>query len=798
MSKDLVIVESPTKAKTITKFLKGAYTVKSSYGHIRDLPKKDIGIDVNNNFEPTYVVEGEDKKKVVDELKKLSKNAKTIYFATDEDREGEAIAWHLVALLNPKKEQIKRITFHEITKPAIEEALSHPRSIDEKRVYAQQARRILDRLVGYELSPFLWKKVARGLSAGRVQSVAVRLIVVREREIMQFEAREYWTIDAIFSKDTRPLPGNYDPKQLPEGFFSAKLHAINSGSLDKFEIGDEAHAKKILAALVSGQYTITSIDQKETKKNPPAPFTTSTLQQESNRKLGYSSLQTMRLAQQLYEGIDVGSEGEVGLITYMRTDSVNLSTKFTADAREYLKKNIGDEYALSSARVFKTKSKTAQEAHEAIRPTEASRTPESIKQYLSAQQYKLYDLIWKRAVASQMPEAVMNNTALDISTASDATYTFRATGQTIAFAGYLKLYPASQRENTLPVFKKGDPAHQARIEPNQHFTEPPARYSDASLVKALEEYDIGRPSTYAPTISTIEKRGYVERIENRRLKPTDMAFLVTDVLTDHFPKIVDYKFTARMEEELDEIAEGKIDWERAVRDFYEPFKANLIDKTENLKREDIIQIRGLGIDPKTGLAVFAKTGRFGPYVQLGEWKEEQKDKKKGKGKKAKKEKLKSASLKSDQSVETITIEEALELLKLPRTLGKNKDNEDVIANTGRFGPYLKAGKTTASLSEEHDPYTITLETALEVLKTADEQKKKLREPIAELGEDPNSKGAIQVKHGRFGPYVTDGITNKSLSKGTDPKSVTREDAITMLEGKRKNPGRGRRGKTPKA
>jgi len=789
--KDLVIVESPTKAKTITKFLKGAYTVKSSYGHIRDLPKKDIGIDVNNNFEPTYVVEGDDKKKVVDELKKLAKNAGTIYFATDEDREGEAIAWHLVSLLKPKADQIKRITFHEITKTAIEEAIEHPRAIDEKRVYAQQARRILDRLVGYELSPFLWKKVARGLSAGRVQSVAVRLIVEREREIMQFEAREYWTIDALFSKDKATLPKGYDPKQLPEGFFPAKLQAVNGESLDKFEIADEAHAKKLFAALEKGSFTITNVDKKETKKNPAPPFTTSTLQQEANRKLGYSSLQTMRLAQQLYEGIDVGSEGEVGLITYMRTDSVNLSTKFIDDARSYLKKDLGEKYVIDKPRIFKTKSKSAQEAHEAIRPTEAMRTPALVKQHLSAQQFKLYDLIWKRAVASQMPEALMNNTSLDISTKSDATYTFRATGQTVKFDGFLKLYPASQRENLLPDFKNGDPAHQSLIEPNQHFTEPPARYSDASLVKALEEYDIGRPSTYAPTISTVINRGYVERIENRRLKPTDMAFLVTDVLTDHFPKIVDYKFTARMEEELDEIAEGKIDWERAVRDFYEPFKKNLINKTENVKREDIIQTRELGTDPKTKLPVFAKTGRFGPYVQLGEWKEDEK------GKKNKKEKPKSASLKSDQSVETITLEEALELLKLPRTLGVNAAGDDIVANVGRYGPYLKAGKSTASLSEEYDPYTITLEQALVVLSTAAEQKKKMREPIAELGEDPNSKGAIQVKHGRFGPYVTDGTVNKSLPKDTDPASVTREQAIEMLEQKRKNPGRGRRPKAQK-
>jgi len=611
---NLVIVESPTKAKTITKFLGKDYTVKSSFGHIRDLPKKEMGIDIDNHFEPTYVVEDADKKKTVDALQKAAKKSEYIYFATDEDREGEAIAWHLVELLKPKKEQIKRITFHEITKDAITESLKNPRDLDMHRVDAQQARRILDRLVGYELSPFLWKKVARGLSAGRVQSVAVRLIVEREREIQQFDAREYWTIDAVFNKKDAKNEIELDIKNLPEGYFSAKLHAINGGSLDKFEIKDKKHAHGLAKALNNADYSITRVEKKETKKKPFPPFTTSTLQQEANRKLGFSSKQTMRLAQQLYEGIAIGEEGNVGLITYMRTDSVSLSTKFLADAKEYLSKNVGKEYALAKPRAFKTKSKTAQEAHEAIRPTEATRNPDSIKQYLDPQQFKLYNLIWRRAVASQMPDAIMDNTSIDVSTKTDVDYLFRATGQTIQFDGYLKIYPYKQKEDILPELKQGENVNCAKLDSNQHFTEPPARYSDASLVKALEEYEIGRPSTYAPTISTIIARGYVDRIENRRLQPTDIAFLVTDVLVEHFPNISDYKFTARMEEELDEIAAGKLDWEKSISDFYQPFKKNLMEKTESISKKDLTEEATDEICDKCSKPMIIKTGRFGRFL----------------------------------------------------------------------------------------------------------------------------------------------------------------------------------------
>jgi len=601
---NLVIVESPTKAKTISKFLGKGYVIKSSFGHIRDLPKKEMGIDIEHDFEPKYVVPKENQKTVT-ELKTAAKKAAIIYFATDEDREGEAIAWHLREILKPKKDQEKRITFHEITKTAIDEALANPRAIDMHLVDAQQARRILDRLVGYELSPFLWKKVARGLSAGRVQSVAVRLIVEREREILQFEPKEYWTIDALFAKVGSDVPVEIDEKSLPAGLFAAKLQSINDKALDKFEIKDDKHAQGLLSALKAAHYAVSKLETKKTSKTPPPPFTTSTLQQDANSKLGFSAKQTMRLAQQLYE---------TGHITYMRTDSVNLAGKFLQDARDYLAKDFGDKYCLEKPRFYKTKSRNAQEAHEAIRPTEANQTPDMIKSELTPAQARLYSLIWRRALATQMPEAVMNSTSIDVSAKTDATYTFRATGQTIAFDGWLKIYPASQRETMLPELKEGEMVDLAKLAPNQHFTEPPARFSDATLVKALEEYDIGRPSTYAPTIGTIIDRGYVERIENKRLKPKDIAFLVNDILVEHFPQVVDFKFTAKMENELDDIAEGKMAWVAAIKEFYQPFKQNLMEKTETLSKKTLTEETTDQTCDKCGKPMVIKTGRFGRFL----------------------------------------------------------------------------------------------------------------------------------------------------------------------------------------
>jgi len=593
----LLIVESPTKAKTISRFLGSGFKVQSSFGHIRDLPKSKMGVDTEHNFEPSYVIPAA-KRKQVNLLKKEAEKADEIYYATDEDREGEAIAWHLAHILDEKSDKTKRITFHEITEDAIEEALSSPRAIDMNLVDAQQARRILDRLVGYELSPFLWKKVARGLSAGRVQSVAVRLIVEREREREAFKPEEYWTIEAeLQSKDNKEL--------------TAKLHKINDKTLDKFDLGKEKDVKPILADLKKENYQVAEVAKKQTKRNPTPPYTTSTLQQDANKKYGFSAKQTMMIAQQLYEGIDLKKGGHVGLITYMRTDSVNLSDKFLNQARSFIKNQFGNEYVPASARRYKTKSKAAQEAHEAIRPTNPELAPESIKSSLNANQHKLYDLIWRRALASQMNAAVIDQTTIDISAGK---YGLRTSGSVINFPGFLKLYPEASRENILPDLRKDDALELIKLIDKQHFTEPPARYSDATLVKALEEHGIGRPSTYAPTIATIIDRNYVQRDEQKRLAPTEMAFLVNDILVEHFPKIVDYKFTAKMEDDLDKIAEGKKEWVKTLQDFYEPFHKNLEQKEKVLTKKELTEEVTEEVCEKCGKAMVKKIGRYGAFL----------------------------------------------------------------------------------------------------------------------------------------------------------------------------------------
>jgi DNA topoisomerase-1 len=594
--KTLVIVESPTKAKTISKFLGKDYTVKSSFGHVRDLPKSKLGVDVENGFIPQYTV-SKDKTKVVKELKDIAKKSKEILFATDEDREGEAISYHLAEVLDIDPNKAKRITFHEITKRAIEEALKNPRALDLKLFDAQQARRILDRLVGYNLSPFLWRKIAKGLSAGRVQSVAVRLVVEREREIKAFKPEEYWSVEGIFlSKDQE---------------FQAKLQAIAGKKLDKMSLHNKEQVDEILKKLANTSYTITAVEEKQTKRSPAPPFTTSTLQQEANQLLGFSAKQTMRLAQQLYEGVELGSEGSVGLITYMRTDAVNLSEQFLQEAHEVIEKTYGKKYNLAEPRRYKNKSKNAQEAHEAIRPTEVFRNPEDIKAHLDRSQFRLYNLIWRRAVATQMAEAELKNVSADITSANH--YVFRATGQTILFDGWLKLYPEKAKENLLPELIKGKPVTCKELTPEQHFTEPPARYSDATLVKALEEYGIGRPSTYAPTIATIEDRGYVERDDKKKLQPKDIAYLVNDLLVEHFPQIVDFQFTAQMEENLDDIAEGKKDWQPIIATFYHPFKDNLDQKDQELSKKDLTEEKTDEVCPKCGKPMVIKVGRFGKF-----------------------------------------------------------------------------------------------------------------------------------------------------------------------------------------
>ena len=645
----------------------------------------------------------------------------------------------------------KRITFHEITKTAIEEALQHPRTLAQDLINAQQARRILDRLVGYELSPFLWKKVRRGLSAGRVQSVAVRLIVDRERERQAFKQDEYWTIEGKFDKD--------------ELEFDGKLVERAGKKLKKLDISNEAEATQIVSDLAGAEFKIGAVTKKQSTRKPPTPLHTSVLQQEANNKLGMSAKQAMTLAQKLYE---------TGKITYMRTDSLNLSEKFLSEAQTFISDKFGPDYAKGVV-VYKTKSKGAQEAHEAIRPTDVLVTPESLEGTIDVGLWKLYDLIWRRTVASQLPPAKLDQTAIDIQAKE---YIFRANGSTIAFDGFMKVY-RSAKEKLLPNLAEGDPVNVKSILPNQHFTEPPARYSDATLIKALEENEIGRPSTYAPTISTIENRGYIERDDNKKLAPTDIAMIVTDLLVEHFSTIVNLEFTAKMEKSLDEVAEGKIDWVPMLREFYVPFHKNLEEKSEGLSREEIAPPRELGVDPKTEKTIYVRSGRFGSYIQVGDWTEEDR--------KAKVNKPKSVSLTRNMNMETVTLENALKLLELPRELGVNDEGEMITVLIGPYGPYMKAGKINVTLPEQYDPITIEAKDAVAIFKEGAELKKQMLKPLAELGEDPNSKKPIVIKTGRFGPYVTDGKTNVSIKKSIEPTSITFDQAVEMLEEKRKNP-----------
>lgn len=588
---NLIIVESPTKAKTISKFLPKTYTVESSFGHIRDLPKSELGVDLENNYEPKYVIPTK-ARKTISTLRGLAKKADQIILASDEDREGEAIAWHLEKALKIKKESSKRIVFHEITKDAILEALENPRSINNDMVDAQQARRVLDRLVGYKLSPFLWKKVAKGLSAGRVQSVAIRLIIEREREIKKFDSEEYWTLLANLETNNNEA-------------ISANLVKINGKSLTKLEIKEE-QAKSLETDLKESKYAVTAIEKKENKKNPLPPFTTSTLQQTANRYLGYSAKQTMTVAQKLYEK---------GFITYMRTDSFNLSNKFTQATKSWLEDNLGKEFS-AGIKVYANKNKSAQEAHEAIRPTEVENTPENLETKLEGNEAKLYKLIWQRAVASQMSPAKVNSTNIEVDASfKDSTYTLRASGQIIVFPGYLKVWPEKTKEQIMPQVAEKENLNLKEVVSEKHQTMPPARYSDAGLVKVMEKHGIGRPSTYAPTINTILTRNYVERDDSKRLKPTEIAFIVNDLLVSHFPNIVDYKFTAQMEEGLDQVAQGEKKWQPLISDFYEDFSKNLEAKYEEIKKEEIMPIeKSEEKCEKCGADMIIKTGRYGKFL----------------------------------------------------------------------------------------------------------------------------------------------------------------------------------------
>ncbi|MFA5133338.1 MAG: type I DNA topoisomerase [Patescibacteria group bacterium] len=592
----LLIVESPTKAKTISGILKGQYEVVSSFGHVRDLPKSAMGIDVENGFAPHYVIP-RDKSKRVNELKKLGKEANEIYFATDKDREGEAISWHLCSVMGINPEKAKRISFHEITDEAISEALNEPRAIDMDLVDAQQARRILDRLVGYELSPFLWKKVAKGLSAGRVQSAALRFIVEREREIKEFKPEEYWSVEAIFSKDGKD--------------FEAKLHSFNEKVLGKMDLKSKEEVDKMMPDLNYEPYAISDLKEKLVKRQPLAPFTTSALQQEANKKFGFSAKQTMKIAQELYEGVNIGSGGLTGLITYMRTDSCTLSEKFIAQAKNWIAGKIGDKYVEQKTREFKTKTRSAQEAHEAIRPTAANRIPADIKEFLNKNQYKLYDLIWRRAMSTQAKAAIFRQTQANI---KNGKAEFKANGNIMVFDGFLKIYGALTSEVILPELKLEEKLGVKKIEPKQHFTEPPQRYSDATLVKALEEHGIGRPSTYAPIISTLIARNYIERDKNKKFEPKEIAFMVNDMLVKNFPEIVDYQFTARVEDDLDEIAEGKKEWQPVISDFYNPFKKNLEEKYKEVKKNAAAEEKTDEVCELCGSPMVVRMSRYGKFL----------------------------------------------------------------------------------------------------------------------------------------------------------------------------------------
>jgi DNA topoisomerase-1 len=760
----LVVVESPAKAKTINRYLGSDYSVLASYGHVRDLRPKEGAVEPDKGFDMHYEVIDRNEKHVA-ALQRAMKKADELFLATDPDREGEAIAWHVAELLKDKGvldgKPVKRVVFHEITKRAVQNAVDHARDISMDLVNAQQARRALDYLVGFNLSPLLWKKIKRGLSAGRVQSPALRMICEREEEISRFVSREYWTIEADLRAD--------------EGSFVGRLTHYNGEKLEQFSINEETRAReaeRTLTKLAGGRLLVRKVEKKQRRRNPAPPFTTSTLQQEASRKLGYGAQRTMRIAQQLYEGIDLG-EGTVGIITYMRTDSVTLAQEALDEIRGFIASSFGEREVPEAPRKFKTRAKNAQEAHEAVRPTSVERTPDSLKGVLTVDQLKLYSLVWKRTVACQMMHATINTVAAELICEKSSEHVFRATGSTVARPGFLRVYEEGQddaggdEERKLPPLAEEDIVALDGIRPEQHFTEPPPRYSEASLVRTLEEYGIGRPSTYASIISTLQQREYVE-LENRRFRPTDVGMLVNGFLTDHFSKYVDYDFTANLEDELDAISRGEKDWIPLMEGFWFPFKEQVEHKETSVSRKEAARARELGDDPKSGRPVSVRMGRYGAYAQIGLAEDE--------------EKPRFAGLLPGQRMDEVTLEQALELFKLPRELGETPDGEAVAAGIGRFGPYIRYGKKYVSLGKDESPYTVGLERALVLI----EEKKKKDAPIHEWTHDGKP---IMVKSGRFGPYATDGDINASIPKSEDPAAVTLERVLELLEAKRNAPKR---------
>ena len=786
MTAALVIVESPAKARTLKRYLGSGYTVLASNGHVRDLLPKSGAVDPEKDFAMHYEIIDKNARSV-DAIARALKKSDVLYLATDPDREGEAISWHLYELLKDrgvlKQKEVKRVVFHEVTRDAVLRAINSPGELSLDLINAQQARRALDYLVGFNLSPLLWKKIRTGLSAGRVQSPALRMIAEREEEIEQFKTREYWTIEADLKRSGMD--------------FTARLVRYDDEKVEQFSITDEARAQQVAGVLennaasqlgqaagsaeAKGALIVSSVDRKQRKRQPAPPFITSTLQQEAIRKLGLTAQQTMRIAQQLYEGIDTGA-GAVGLITYMRTDSVNLAAVAINEMRRFINDKYGTDYLPDSPRRFKTRSKNAQEAHEAVRPTSVYRVPQEIRSKLSKDQFRLYELIWKRALASQMAHAVIDTVAVDLACGDAAL--LRANGSTLVEKGFMVLYTEGKddqkqgqtgdaTDRKLPAMQAGDVATLLKIRPEQHFTEPPPRFSEATLVKTLEEYGIGRPSTYAAIISTLRNREYVEMV-NKRFVPTDVGRIVNKFLTEHFTGYVDYDFTARLEDELDAVSRGEKEWLPLMKEFWEPFSARVKDKEGGVSRDEAVSPRTLGDDPATGRLVSVRMGRYGPYVQIGSRDDA--------------EELKFASLRTDQRMDTISLEQALELFRLPRELGVTEDGEKISINIGRFGPYVRYDNKFASLKEDDDPYTINLQRALELVR---EKKASDAEKHIKVFE----KEGISILNGRFGPYITDGKKNVKIPKGREAEDLTLKDCQDLIAaapaGRRRQKGKSR-------
>jgi DNA topoisomerase I len=779
MSKNLVIVESPAKAKTIGRYLGADFDVMASYGHVRDLVPKEGAVDPEQGFAMKYQII-EKNEKHVNAIVRALKKADALYLATDPDREGEAISWHLTELLKEKNalngKPVYRVVFHEITKNAIREAIEHPRNISDDLVSAQQARRALDYLVGFNLSPLLWKKVQRGLSAGRVQSPALRMIVEREQQIEAFEAREYWTIEADVSKSGQP--------------FVSRLVQYGGEKVEQFSFGNEQAAREVedtITAAADGKLTTVKVEKKQRRRNPAAPFTTSTLQQEASRKLGFNTQRTMRVAQRLYEGIELPGEGNVGLISYMRTDSVTLASIAVDEIREVIRERYGAENVPETPPEYKAKSKNAQEAHEAIRPTSAAIAPDTLEKALDDDQLKLYTLIWKRTMASQMVPAVFDTVTLEFrpglagakaAGTPGGDHLLRANGSVLVEPGFIAVYQegqddtAEETDRLLPEVEEGDVISLEKLRPEQHFTEPPPRYTEASLVKTLEEYGIGRPSTYASIIATLKNREYVE-MDGKRFTPTDIGRIVNGFLTEHFTQYVDYDFTARLEDDLDAVSLGEKEIVPLLERFWKPFSDLVEDKEQSVTREQVAMARELGTDPKSGKPVTVRMGRYGPFVQIGTKDDE--------------EKPKFAGLRPGQKMNDITLEEGLELFKLPRKLGETADGLPVSASVGRFGPYVRYGDKFVSIRGDDDPYTIQLPRALELI-----EEKKIAD-ANRIIKDFEAEG-IQVLHGRYGPYITDKAKNARVPKDREPKSLTLAECRELLAAA---PLRGRRGKKKK-